>query len=183
MRLILRVRKLGLGVNTVNLKTVAATSAMLFLTACGFQPLYGTRQAGSDVPHQLEAITIDNPTDRVTQLIRNRFISTTRPRQSPTHARFRLSISPRAQNDLAIRGFNTDVLRKSYHLNAKYTLADLTSGKTLLKGSTFSRVHFDTTAAPFSDYRAKADAQERAAREVADNIRTRIAAYFSANNP
>lgn len=173
----------GLGVYRVSFKTLSAISAMLFLTACGFQPLYGTREAGLDVPGQLSAIAIDNPTDRTTQLIRNHFISTTRTRGSNTNTRYKLSIFPRSQNDAAIRGFNTDVLRKSYHLNAKYTLADLASGKTILKGSTFSRVHFDTTAAPFSDYRAKADAQERAAREIADNIRTRIAAYFSAKNP
>ncbi len=44
---------------------------------------------------------------------------------------------------------------------------------------TFSQVSFDRTTADFSNLQAETDAMERAAREIGNDIRTRLAAYFA----
>jgi LPS-assembly lipoprotein len=52
-----------------------------------------------------------------------------------------------------------------------------------MTGSTFSRVSYDTfsgTMQRFARTRALRDAEDRAAQEIAENIQTRLASYFTA---
>jgi LPS-assembly lipoprotein len=51
-----------------------------------------------------------------------------------------------------------------------------------MTGSTFSRVSYDIPGSyqRFARARAYRDAEDRAAQEIAENIQTRLASYFSA---
>jgi LPS-assembly lipoprotein len=51
-----------------------------------------------------------------------------------------------------------------------------------MNGSTFSRVSYDMPGSyqRFARSRAFRDAEDRAAHEIADNIQTRLAAFFTA---
>ena len=75
---------------------------------------------------------------------------------------------------------NTDVSRRLYKLNVRFILKDNASGQVLHQGRTFSQVAYDRIASEFANIQTQIDAEERAAREVGDDIRTRIATYFSA---
>jgi len=74
----------------------------------------------------------------------------------------------------------TDI--ENYGINAAYELVDLETGKVSIKGETFARVSFDNPGQEqlFARIRSLRDAEDRAAKQIADNINTRLAAYFSA---
>jgi LPS-assembly lipoprotein len=72
---------------------------------------------------------------------------------------------------------------ENYGIDAQYNLVDLATNKSVMTGSTFSRVSYDTftgTMQRFARTRALRDAEDRAAQEIAENIQTRLASYFTA---
>jgi LPS-assembly lipoprotein len=71
---------------------------------------------------------------------------------------------------------------ENYGIDAQYNLVEIVSNKSVLNGSTFSRVTYDMPGSyqRFSRSRAFRDAEDRAAQEIAENIQTRLAAYFTA---
>ena len=74
---------------------------------------------------------------------------------------------------------------ENYGIDAQYNLVELATNKSVMTGSTFSRVTYDTfsgTMQRFARSRAFRDAEDRAAQEIAENIQTRIASYFVAGS-
>jgi len=67
-------------------------------------------------------------------------------------------------------------------IDAQYNLVEIASNKSVMTGTTFSRVTYDMPGSyqRFARARAYRDAEDRAAQEIADNIQTRLAAFFSA---
>jgi LPS-assembly lipoprotein len=67
-------------------------------------------------------------------------------------------------------------------IDAQYNLIELASNKSVMTGTTFSRVSYDMPGSyqRFARSRAYRDAEDRAAQEIADNIQTRLAAFFTA---
>ena len=102
------------------------------------------------------------------------------PPAAPTH---RLNIRLTATNLQVIVDINTarpDV--ENYGLNATYTLTDIATGKQVVTATTFSRVSYDIPGQQqrFARARGLRDAEDRAAKVIADNIRSRLASYFVA---
>ncbi|VAV98340.1 hypothetical protein MNBD_ALPHA08-1725 [hydrothermal vent metagenome] len=148
------------------------------LGACGYQPLYGTSTSGSRVSTQLSSIAVEPQNTRTGQLIRNEILASI-GNSSGKFSKYRLAFTPTTNDENTVRTFGSDELRRSYQLSVKYTLSDTANGKVVHKGNTFARVSYDKTAAPFADYQAQINAQERAAKEVGNDIRTRLAAFFA----
>jgi LPS-assembly lipoprotein len=71
---------------------------------------------------------------------------------------------------------------ENYGIDAQYSLVEIATNRSVLNGSTFSRVSYDMPGSyqRFARSRAFRDAEDRAAREIADNIQTRLAAFFTA---
>ena len=67
-------------------------------------------------------------------------------------------------------------------INAEYTLTEIGSGKVVVTGQTFSRVSYDNPGQEqrFARARGRRDAEHRAAKVIAENIRARLASYFIA---
>jgi LPS-assembly lipoprotein len=70
---------------------------------------------------------------------------------------------------------------ENYGIDAQYNLVEIISNKSVMTGSTFSRVSYDIPGQlqRFARQRAFRDAEDRAAQEIADNIQTRLASYFT----
>ena len=154
-------------------------SCCLLLAACGYKPLYGVDSNGTNVSSKLSQISVDAQSNRQDQLIRNEIISSIGSNNNaPTYS---LSFTSNANDADTVQAFNADTLRRSYQLNVKFDLVRKANGKSVLKGTTFANVSYDKTAAAFSDYQAKISAQERAAKQVGNDIRTRLAAYFASH--
>ena len=149
------------------------------LTGCGFKPLYGVTQDGSSVATELSYVTIPEPRDRMAQLIRNNLLSTMSPAGRPLGDRYRLEYKVKTStNDLVVER-DTDVSRRQFRLAVDYSLIDTKSNKEVHRGRTFSHLAYDRVESEFSNVQAETNVRERAAYQVADDIRTRLAAYFS----
>ncbi len=159
-------------------KKLALIGLIISLGGCGYQPLYGTSATGSRVSSQLSSVVVEPQNTRTGQLIRNEVLASI-GKNSSKFSRYRLAFTSSENDENTVKTFGSDTLRKSYRLNVKFTLANTSNGKIIHKGSTFAHVSYDNTAAPFSDYQAQISAQERAAKEVGNDIRTRLAAYFA----
>src|SRR6266702_295336 len=71
---------------------------------------------------------------------------------------------------------------ENYGLDAQYNLIEIATNKSVMTGTTFSRVSYDIPGSyqRFSRNRAVRDAEDRAANEIAENITTRLASFFTA---
>ena len=71
---------------------------------------------------------------------------------------------------------------ENYGIDAQYNLVELATNKSVMTGTTFSRVSYDIPGylQRFARARAMREAEDRAAHEIAENIQTRIASYFVA---
>jgi LPS-assembly lipoprotein len=148
------------------------------LTACGFQPLYGTRHDGGSAGHDLAFVAVAEQTTRLGQLIRNELIpSMAAPGRDDDL--YTLELLPRAAEEVSIQAFDTDVLRRSFRVDVDFRLIENSSGTNLYAGRTFSQASYDRTGTPFANAQARITAEERAAKEVGVDIRTRIAAFFA----
>jgi LPS-assembly lipoprotein len=67
-------------------------------------------------------------------------------------------------------------------VDAYFTLKEIATGKVVVTGTTFARVSYDVPGSEqrFARIRGLRDAENRACKEIADNIRTRLASYFVA---
>ncbi len=71
---------------------------------------------------------------------------------------------------------------QNYGIDASYTLTDLRTGKPVITGQTFSRVSYNIPGQQqrFAGVRGLRDAEDRAAKVIADNIHSRLASFFVA---
>ena len=71
---------------------------------------------------------------------------------------------------------------ENYGIDAQFNLVELATNKSVMTGTTFSRVTYDMPGSyqRFARSRAFRDAEDRAAQEIAENIQTRLAAFFTA---
>jgi LPS-assembly lipoprotein len=71
---------------------------------------------------------------------------------------------------------------QNYGIDATYTLLDVATGKTVVTGQTFSRVSYNIPGQQqrFVGERGLRDAEDRAAKVIAESIRNRLASYFVA---
>ncbi len=174
---------------TVRLAGIVALGAMV--AGC-FQPLYGDRGPTGDPTVKAELSQVDiaqipapngTPLSRIAVETRNSLVfgfNGGAAAPAPTH---RLNIRMSSQElavtiDLATA--RPDV--SNYGLNVYYDLVDLRTGKVVLRDQTFSRVSYDIPGQQqrFARSRGLRDAENRAAKVIADNIQTRLASYFVA---
>ena len=71
---------------------------------------------------------------------------------------------------------------ENYGIDAQFNLIDIATNRSVMTGSTFSRVSYDIPGSyqRFSRARAFRDAEDRACQEIAEHIQTRLASYFYA---
>jgi LPS-assembly lipoprotein len=76
-------------------------------------------------------------------------------------------------------GLPTD---QNYGIDAQYNLIEIASNKSVMTGTTFSRVSFEIPGSyqRFARTRAFRDAEDRACQEIAERIQTRLASFFVA---
>ena len=162
------------------------------LTAGCFQPLYGTQASvgGAGIVDKLSSVEvapIDVPNgtrlSRVGVEVRNSLIYGLTGGGAAAAANYKLDVRLSAGQTQVIVDINSarpDI--QNYGIDATFTLKDITTGKTVVTGQTFSRVSYDIPGQQqrFAGDRGLRDAENRAAKVIADNIRSRLASYFVA---
>jgi len=154
-----------------------AAAGLLFLTACGFQPLYGA-PSPSGVRADLAAIEVGRIKDRAGQQLRNELVRRFHPDGRPRNPSYRLRVSlSMAKRELAFRKSQI-ATRANLRLTARFTLLNGPDGKELTRGTSRITTSYDILSGDFATLAAEAEARRRGVRELADEITNRLAAYL-----
>jgi LPS-assembly lipoprotein len=149
------------------------------LTACGFQPLYGTTASGQRLGAIMDGVEVTPIPGRVGQKLRNEliFANTGGGDAAPTTYKLDIVIKEKVTKQLV--KISGDAQQEVYELTANFKLTDAKSNKVVLTGGSVSRAPYERVETIFSNVRARIDAENRAARTVSDSIKVRLAAYLS----
>ena len=170
-----------------------AVAALAALTAGCFQPMYAEHSDGTPGLREklmgVELPPIDKANAsreaRVGVEVRNALafkLYGSATGTSPTHKlviRFTTS-----RSTLIIDPTTALPSSENYGIDAQYNLIELATNKSVMTGTTFSRVTYDIPGSiqRFARARAFRDAEDRAAQEIAENIQTRLASFFVAGS-
>jgi len=171
---------------------VAAAMGIAGLLGGCFEPLYGERSlaGGPTIRDRLSAVEIlpisapaGSTTARIAVDLRNQLIFETTGGGQPasrTHQLRILFTTVRQPVIVDITSQRPDI--EQYGITATFTLVEIATNKTVLTGQTFARVSFDNPGQQqrFAQARGFRDAENRAVKVIADNIRSRLASYFVA---
>ena len=170
---------------------LAAVVALAALTAGCFQPMYAEHRDGSpDLRDKLATIDlppVDKPNAsreaRVGVAIRNALAFKLYGNATGAPPLYKLVLRFSTTRSSLIVSTATGLpTSENYGIDAQYNLVELATNKSIMSGSTFSRVSYDMPGSyqRFARSRAYRDAEDRAANEIAENINTRLAAFFTA---
>ncbi|MEM1047627.1 MAG: LPS assembly lipoprotein LptE [Pseudomonadota bacterium] len=151
------------------------------LAGC-FEPLYGQRVAetGTDLRASLQTVQVAEAGDRTAQVFRNELLFLLRGGKSGADPLYRLEYRI-AQRVSAVSVQVLSDVPQSYilTLTVVYTLWDIGEDRVVLNGSSFANASFSFSNQRFANARAQLDAQQRAAKVIAGEVRTRIATFMA----
>jgi LPS-assembly lipoprotein len=173
-----------------------AVAAAAALTAGCFQPLYGehaTDGPGKGAPNvrdafatvEVDQITAPNgtPEARIAVELRNDVIYELTGGAGAGTPAYRLGIKMKLSKtamivDIATGRTEAEVVG----IDVTYTLTEIGTKKVVVNGQSFSRVSSDVPGLEqrFAHQRAQRDAEDRATKVVAEQIRSRLASHFFA---
>jgi LPS-assembly lipoprotein len=169
-----------------------AVAVLAALTAGCFQPMYAEHADGTPaLRDKLKGVELPPFTDkpnaspeaRIGVEIRNALAfklygnATGSP---PTH---RLEMKFQTSRSSLIVNPNTGLpTSENVGIDVQYNLIDNATNKSVMTGTTFARTSYDIPGSyqRFARQRAFRDAEDRAAQQIAENIGTRLASFFTA---
>ncbi|HZV20020.1 MAG TPA: LPS assembly lipoprotein LptE [Hyphomicrobiales bacterium] len=152
---------------------------------CGFHPLYGPTASGANLADVMKTVQVSTIPSRTGQRLRNELIFGTTGGGEPAAPVYRLDIALREnlRNTLVTQtGAPTGQVLQ---LDAEFRLVRIKDNEVVYKGYSTAEAAYDLAGSTgnagsiYGDTRAAMDAQNRAARMLADALKTRIAAYLS----
>jgi LPS-assembly lipoprotein len=176
-----------IGARAAVIAVAMATAAML--GACGnansggFSPLYGPTASGAHLNEKFATVDFATIPGRVGQRIRNELLfdkSATTPTGAAAAHRLEVKVIDNVATTLV--KINGDSQGQVYQVEASYRLVDLKTNKPVFEGRSLARAGFERFESIYSNVRAREDAENRAAENIASDIRTRLAAYLSQAN-
>jgi LPS-assembly lipoprotein len=160
-------------------KVIYCLVVLLSLTGCGYKPLYSSGSDGRGVVASLSSISIQETDTRAGQLVRNSLLSSIQPAGTAGDNLYKLVLSPELSQSTLVDRSIPGVKRIRLRLAVTYQLIETASGSEVNSGKTSSAVSYDVIREPVADLQAESNAANRAAREVAADIHTRLAAYMA----
>lgn len=155
--------------------------AALALAGCVARPLYADMPgSGTAVSQELSKIAVEPARDRLNQILRNELIFGFTGGGEPGAPEYALRMFL-TQTDTAVSVEVLSEVPASYivSLSASFVLSDARTGRTLVTGNSSADASYDFSSQRFANVRAQEDAERRAAKTIARDIRTRLAAYFA----
>ena len=144
------------------------------LAGCGFTPLYATPAL---TPALASVETVLPGTSRTGFLLKEQLGQQfARDTDEPAHYRLTLTL----RESRFPRGVRVNNVANRYELdvNADYSLSDAATAKVLYTGSSSVEVSYDSADPPYAGVAANQDGEQRAAGQMAIQIRLALARYF-----
>lgn len=162
---------------------VVGTAALLAGCAdgsSGFRPLHAsTAVGGSGAQDKLATLDIAPIPGRVGQRIRNELIFQSTGGGAAQPPEYRLDIAIRESVSSTLVQIDGNARGQVYNLDASFKLVRLSDKKIVAEGKSYSRAGFERVRATFSNVRAREEAENRAAKVVGEELRTRLLAVLS----
>ena len=153
------------------------------LSACsdGFKPLYGVGSSSAGAERRLARVDYAPIPGRVGQRIRNELVfqSTGGGGGSGDALLHRLEIALKESLVSALVRADGEASSQIYAVEASFRLLDVNSKQVIFQGTSFARAGFERFSSVYSNVRAREDAENRAAKVIAEDIKNRLATYFS----
>lgn len=154
---------------------ILAVAGAIALSACTVQPLYAPAPTGAAVSTALDRIAIDQVDTRVAQEVRNRLIfEMGNGRTQAAAYRMKLTVAT-SESPLGVTPVET-APTYSITVAATYEVRAVGTDEIVLRGTSRGQASFDRITQIYANTRARLDAENRAAVEVATDIRIRLAA-------
>lgn len=153
---------------------------VLFVSACGFTPVYGTKENRQSVNEVLNKVEIDLIPDREGQYLRNALIDRFYSNGYPENATFSLSVQPIKETisnfDLT---FDSSATRRQLKLTSYMVLTDKKTGTDVLKRSLTAITSHNVLDSEFSTLVTEQSAREAALNDLARQIEQQIALFLN----
>lgn len=169
------------------IKNILLACGMLALitsiSACSFKPLYGTTESNQQLDAVLSGIEIPEIPGRVGQRVRNELIFSFYGGGHPGAPQYKLVLALTESVTSQLVERDGDSRGQFYELKTRFKLYAINNGKDpLIEGVSHAKAAFRDDESVYSNVRARIDAENRAAKTTAQDLRTRIAAFLSANS-
>ncbi len=154
--------------------------AALVLSSCTIQPLNSTKPNTALAPTALSNIEILNVSNRVGQQVRNQLIFALNGGKEPVGAAHSLKLIVVARKaTISVVTSTKAPTAAQVTVSAIYTLKQKSDGEIIATGTRQAIASYDRTNQSFANQRAERDAEDRAANEVAEQLRLLIAATLA----
>jgi len=157
----------------------------MLVAGCGFRPLYGDSGARGDeiVRESFAGIAVEEPSDRLSQELRNHLIGNLTPRGLSDTPRYSLRFD--LAEDIEGFAFRQDraVTRERVKLDADIVLVDLETDEPVLQDHATAWAAYDVVQSDYANVISRRDATSRAADQLAERIVARLALYFRDESP
>lgn len=160
------------------------------LAACseGFRPLYGSSPSGVAVPERMAEVEVAPIPGRVGQRIRNEVMFQDTGGGDPLPPTHRLEVAIKENVVSTLVRPDGTAAGEVYTIEASFRIVKISDKRVVLQGTSHARASYERstnatvpTGATFNyaNVRAREDAENRAARIIADDLKTRVATYLS----
>lgn len=163
----------------------AVIGAVALLAACTVKPLYSDGPDGANVPEVLSSVAVDDVGNRLAQQVRNQLtfqLHRGGAQPSSPDYRVQLIVTPIVTSLATVDRLDEDGGRPSARrlsVQASYTLIKVEGNETIATGKRVAAASYDLTSQRFTSERARLDAENRAAREVANSVYLAVAAKLA----
>jgi LPS-assembly lipoprotein len=161
---------------------LAAAPALSACGDAGFRPLYGPSGAGAPVSEKMKQVDVAPIPGRVGQRIRNEIIFQNTGGGNPLPPTHRLEVVLKESLLSTLVKATGEAEGQIYSVEASFRLIDIRTRdkqNVVFQGASHARAGFERFESIYSNVRAREDAENRVARTLADDLKTRLATYLS----
>lgn len=159
---------------------MAVAAAATMLSACQVRPLYAPAAVSADAPARVASVAVKPVTTREAQQVRNHlvfFINGGAAEATDARYQVSLGVTSSTTGAMAVQVADTDdyvPTASTVTMTSIYTISDTETGDRVASGKRQVAASYDRPRQGFAAARAERDAQDRAARELAEQLRFAI---------
>lgn len=162
-------------------KTSLLAVFCLTVSACGFQPLYGSK-GSENIIADFSDIQIAPIKDRIGQMLSNELKHLLNPLREPVKPKYRL-ITTLSQSTQSLAVKKTALAtRANLTVRSSHQLVNTYTREVLSSGINSITVSYNIYSSHYATLSAEKDAKKRAVKELAQDIRLQTGAFFKAQN-
>jgi len=155
------------------MKQLLAASILLFIAACGFQPIYKTRIDNNEINYEkkLAAIEVRGDKKRIYQKLQNNLIAILNPNKIDVPKEYVLTIKIKKNISITFINPTGSAGRNKVTLEASYELRKINDDEVIASGHASAKDDFDIESRRFANYITEEEIELNLTQLIAQNIR------------